>query len=135
MGFIKHKSIRGKQTNKTWIMANHENEDDVENVEEKKNKQWGAQEVNKASSKMTDDTQDERDDMKDVNLAGIGIKAETVAIKVKSSDVQFIVDHLYHKKATAESLLIANGGDIKKAVFADLGLDSLPSITDLAAAR
>lgn len=78
---------------------------------------------------MTDDTQDEKDDLKGANLTGLSIKQEAGLIKIKRDDTQFLVDNLHFKKEAAEALLYAHEGDLKKAVFAELGLDTLPEQT------
>ncbi|KAE9552430.1 hypothetical protein FO519_004371 [Halicephalobus sp. NKZ332] len=114
----------------------NDGDDEIE-VEETKSKVWGAQEVNKASSKLMDDTQDDNNDLNNINITGLGIKEEapTPKIKIKRDDTQFLVDRLRYKKEAAEALLIAHNGDLKNAVFADLGLDSLPTPPELSQAR
>ena len=86
---------------------------------------------------LTDDTQDDQNDLNNINITGLGIKEEAPApkIKIKRDDTQFLVDQLRYKKEAAEALLIAHEGDLKKAVFADLGLDSLPTPPELSKAR
>lgn len=77
---------------------------------------------------ITDTSQDERDDLKDADVNGLVAPAQQAKpqIKIKRDDINYFMESFAVDKATAESLLIENGGDLYQTMLAFVGYNEMP---------
>jgi NACalpha-BTF3-like transcription factor len=106
-------------------------EDEVETPEA--SKQWSAKDMEKASSQITDTSQEERDDLKDADINGLTVAAQKAKpqIKIKRDDINYFVENFSIDKATAETLLIEGGGDLYNTVLSYIEYHQMPEAPSL----
>uniref|UniRef100_A0A7E4UZF8 HYPK_UBA domain-containing protein n=1 Tax=Panagrellus redivivus TaxID=6233 RepID=A0A7E4UZF8_PANRE len=100
-------------------------EEEIDQEADPASKQWGAQDMQKASSQMNDTTEDDKDDFSAGDLSKLQISsgpadAPQKKIKAKKEDIQFLVDQLNMKKEAAEAALIEAEGDLYNATLAQV---------------